>query len=219
MFLDFVAVKDIKPDEEIFLDYGKDWEDAWDKYIEQWKSPCGGLFSGACFASSMAIREMNIDKFNKAYHEWSENHYTACQITQSEVQKHGSEFVFLVKEKLDPAADDSIKESYKGITYDDEGFKITPHQHLHLQYFPCKIMASRYYREEFDVLALVNPRFVPVKSLKVKHSKVLIKLNNLPPKDVIFVPRPLKGDMNDPKAFRHEIELPDEVFPDLWKDL
>ena len=34
--LEFVALRDIQPGEEIFLDYGRKWNDAWQKHVETW---------------------------------------------------------------------------------------------------------------------------------------------------------------------------------------
>lgn len=39
LLLDFVATKDILPGEEVFLDYGKPWQTAWEKYVENWSPP------------------------------------------------------------------------------------------------------------------------------------------------------------------------------------
>lgn len=35
--LDYVATKDIAEDEEIFLDYGDDWEKAWQQHVANWE--------------------------------------------------------------------------------------------------------------------------------------------------------------------------------------
>lgn len=34
---EYVALRDIAEGEEVFMDYGDEWEDAWKKYIQQWK--------------------------------------------------------------------------------------------------------------------------------------------------------------------------------------
>mmetsp|Transcript_7229 Transcript_7229/g.16988 ORF Transcript_7229/g.16988 Transcript_7229/m.16988 type:complete len:436 (-) Transcript_7229:69-1376(-) len=36
--LDYVATRDIKEDEELFLDYGEDWEKAWYEHVKDWQS-------------------------------------------------------------------------------------------------------------------------------------------------------------------------------------
>ena len=37
LMLEVVALRDIGPNEELFMDYGKDWEDAWNKHVAFWK--------------------------------------------------------------------------------------------------------------------------------------------------------------------------------------
>mmetsp|Transcript_16165 Transcript_16165/g.24251 ORF Transcript_16165/g.24251 Transcript_16165/m.24251 type:complete len:283 (+) Transcript_16165:1-849(+) len=37
LMLEFVALRDIEPNEEIFLDYGEDWDTAWEKHVENWQ--------------------------------------------------------------------------------------------------------------------------------------------------------------------------------------
>jgi hypothetical protein len=34
--IEIVALRDIKPNEEIFIDYGQGWEEAWSKHVESW---------------------------------------------------------------------------------------------------------------------------------------------------------------------------------------
>ena len=54
--MDFVATRDIQPDEEILIDYGIEWEKAWDEHVTAWRSPCeSGSPDPTCFASSKRI--------------------------------------------------------------------------------------------------------------------------------------------------------------------
>jgi hypothetical protein len=39
LILDVVALRDIKPGEELFMNYGKDWEEAWKKHVKEWQPP------------------------------------------------------------------------------------------------------------------------------------------------------------------------------------
>lgn len=32
-----IALRDIQPGEELFMSYGKDWEEAWNKHVKEWK--------------------------------------------------------------------------------------------------------------------------------------------------------------------------------------
>jgi hypothetical protein len=36
---DYVAIRDIQQDEEVLIDYGNEWQEAWDKHVAEWKPP------------------------------------------------------------------------------------------------------------------------------------------------------------------------------------
>ena len=40
--MDLVATRDIQPGEELFLDYGNEWEEAWNRHLQTWK-PADGI--------------------------------------------------------------------------------------------------------------------------------------------------------------------------------
>jgi hypothetical protein len=64
--LDVVAVKDIEPDEEIFIDYGSEWEQAWEDHVRKWKSPCpdSSNIDGCVESSRQIVSRINHDKYN-----------------------------------------------------------------------------------------------------------------------------------------------------------
>ena len=39
LILEFVALRDLSPGEELFLDYGEGWDAAWKAHVESWKAP------------------------------------------------------------------------------------------------------------------------------------------------------------------------------------
>lgn len=41
LHLDIVATRDISPDEEVYLDYGTSWEQAWQNHVSNWAPPLG----------------------------------------------------------------------------------------------------------------------------------------------------------------------------------
>lgn len=45
--IEYVATKDIKAGDEIFLDYGDAWESAWLEYVKNWKPPSQAYLSAA----------------------------------------------------------------------------------------------------------------------------------------------------------------------------
>ena len=41
LILEYHALRHIAEDEEITVDYGQEWEDAWRRHTEEWKKPAG----------------------------------------------------------------------------------------------------------------------------------------------------------------------------------
>ena len=39
MFIDFIAIRDIGPQEEILLDYGDHWATSWEAHVANWEPP------------------------------------------------------------------------------------------------------------------------------------------------------------------------------------
>jgi len=44
LMLEFVALRDIDEGEEIFINYGQEWESAWEKHVAEWKPPKGDYY-------------------------------------------------------------------------------------------------------------------------------------------------------------------------------
>jgi hypothetical protein len=41
LMFDFIALRDIQEGEEVLIDYGKEWEDAWNEHVRKWTPPEG----------------------------------------------------------------------------------------------------------------------------------------------------------------------------------
>jgi hypothetical protein len=39
MSFDYIALRDIQKDEEIVMDYGDEWQTAWDEHVKHWQAP------------------------------------------------------------------------------------------------------------------------------------------------------------------------------------
>jgi hypothetical protein len=129
---------------------GKDWEDAWDKHVAEWKGPCSGVW-GTCTKASKLVKIMNDDKFNAVFHAWSDDYVTTCRLTPNEetTPKDG-DFIFLTKEipeSFDLVVDVRVKQSYEGIIYEDKGFQLPT---FNGQYRACKIIGTN--REKKELL-------------------------------------------------------------------
>uniref|UniRef100_A0A7S4IRF2 Uncharacterized protein n=1 Tax=Odontella aurita TaxID=265563 RepID=A0A7S4IRF2_9STRA len=54
--------------------------------------------------------------------------------------------------------------------------------------------------------------------VKMAMIKRTVVMSQIPQSAIFFVDRPYTTDQAMRGAFRHEIEIPDDIFPDVWKD-
>ena len=219
LVIDIVATRTIKPDEEITIDYGDNWNDAWEHHVANFKSSCQAKGNDLpCFKSSKLVNEMNGDKFNIANQAWSEDHFTACR--RSKMPKGDDSVIFIVPNKSHTKGEvaqidkDGIEYrwSFRGIDFDHEGFDLaaTPSE-----WYPCLVLDSSKDDKTLDVVYFTYE----TSSLDDEEANVLRRERMLMAEDIKFLNKPYKSDMYWEGAFRHPIEIPDSIFPPLWKDL
>ena len=152
---------------------------------------------------------MNQDKYNSAYHPWTDDHFTICRV-EKPVPETSQDFITLVESAPSDFFERmKSQESYEGIGYSHEGFALFKFV-VDLRSQPCVIVSSSKSRDSFSVLAF---------TLSSTGKRGLMKIEDLQSKHLQFRMKPFKSDMYYPQAFRHEISIPDEAFPSLWKDL
>jgi hypothetical protein len=199
MVIDIIASRDIEVDEEIFIDYGIEWENSWLNHLAAWKSPCSQGRMSARF-----INDMNKDKHNTEYHSWTKDHFTVCW-------KHDTtdfELIYIVASNVTNAARNqegyTITHNYNGIMFGDDGFEYSSFDDVRI---PCKLWKSHRKKKTFEAVLF----FHHISAIEVHRA--------IPESSVDFIPKPYRSDMHLPGAFRHEIKIPDDIFPHHWMDL
>lgn len=227
--LDIVATRDIEVDEEVFIDYGIKWEEAWKMHLQNWQSPCS-KDGGVASHSSRAIRLMNDDKSNPKYYPWSKDRFTVCGVNWNAVKVKDVIFVIHENETITPYLNALVQEQRAGKAYQVGLANITWH-HPGFQYarlaavnrrLPCVIIGDNGRNEEKPTLqvAILGPKW---RGGGVAHfistPRPMKIVSDYPVKDIEFMNRPFKSDMHWKGAFRHPINIPDDIFPPQWKDL
>ena len=195
LVVDLVALADIQEGDEIFIDYGEDWEAAWQHHVANWSSPCDSSAVDPVIPSS-AVGQMNRDKHNSQYHAWSSYHMTVC-ITNDRTRPIGDV----------PRGGSMEIGSSITVSWDDEAFPLsqTPGPRV-----PCRILASNG-DGSLDVLLF------EAGGSGDGERRAVFRNHNLPDESVFFVHKPMTSDQFDPKSFRHSIGIPGHIIPDLWK--
>lgn len=183
--MELVALRDIEPGEEIFLDYGEEWEMAWQKHLREWR-PVEGAES---YVSSLEMNE-KFDHVFRTESEQMENPYPSnlmigflISFEDTVIRQWWLEKNPIPRKKDTTQSSESIE---------------------------CKIM-----RREQKGSRTLYAILIPGEDEKAEWEL----LENVPQEAIVFQDRPYTIDMFLPNAFRHDLRIPDELFPKAWKNL
>jgi len=180
--MEVVAIRDIEPDEEILLDYGDEWEAAWQEHLETWR-PVNGA-ENYISATEMNTRPERLrTEFEQIYDPYPSN----LAIVFKEDYRH----------EMGPYRDTEGM-GHKNVYFGTgDSNKMT-----------CEILSAKTGYRSTTYSAV----------LEKKKGKEIILLENLPRRAFEFQDRPHTEDLFLPNAFRHDIRIPDDIFPDSWKN-
>lgn len=89
--VDYVALRDIEEGEEIFMDYGDEWQRAWDEHIQNWQTPVDAT-------AYVHLSNYDIDQLKtpteRASDPYPTNLHTLCTPSYAK-QQNGDDYVFV----------------------------------------------------------------------------------------------------------------------------
>lgn len=173
--MDYVATRDIKEGEELFLDYGDEWEQAWQDYVENWEPLDEGYTSAA---------------------QWNWEHGEDLLLTQTQ-QEWAYPLPFNLMLRCHPTV---YSEEFQDT---DKLWPSWKKGH------PCQVYA-RTETEEGEFTYTVHLYHEEYDEAVTRHE---VK------RDLIaMIDGPYTTDWHRRDAFRHYIGIPDEMFPDAWRN-
>lgn len=230
--LEFVALRDIQSGEEVLIDYGKEWQEAWDEHVKNWKpsfpehdfnnlthwtkqtdTPNGekGYIRGEVLNGDQEtpIKTMS-EQMNDPY---PHSVQVMCYTNANDIEP----YLFVPSVTPYFARDWSVEVDF-GEHRDD---------HLHL----CNV-TERYDREidleddgeEEDEAPDDHEFFYSVElwaEKKVDEVPFIERheISDVPRKAIHFGNRDFTSDVYLKQAFRHEMILPDDIFPQAWMNI
>jgi hypothetical protein len=186
LMLEVVAIQDIEMDDEIYIDYGTEWDAAWELHLKTWKPPEPGY---------IPIYQLNMEEVIRTAEETKSNPYPENAMIICFVQN---------------SIDEAVKEGEKEIAWSK--YQATPSSLRNTR--ACNII-NRY--ESFDQLGNETEVFYDAK-LRTEDN-IEFMLRRIPRRAIEFVNREYTSDQHLIQGFRHSIYIPDEIFPDKWKNL
>jgi hypothetical protein len=176
---DYVASRDIEEGEELFLDYGVDWETAWQEYVENW-TPSDHWKD---YVSATQYNVLHGTDLLRTDEEQNADPYPE----NIEIRCHS---YLLTKGYLRrPDVQNNPKLHWRN---DDKGY-------------PCKIHSRNELHNTYTVL--------------VFKQKQAVQRLNVARQSLSFVDIPYSTDMHLLRAFRHHLVIPNDIFPDAWKNV
>ena len=201
--MEIVAIRDISVGDEVFIDYGREWEAAWEQHVRNWKVPeRPRRFMTAAEAnanSKEALKEFLTHDLRKSTDH--PNLYSACFFSYSSMQ-----YVHITTEKHKDwwmnLSDDEILETYasdgRKLLRDYKSHKDDSHWRCHVIYPDGE--------DSYTVRIVMRRSHVPVFFV------------NYPRESIHFFHEKHGSDQHLTSAFRHHIEIPDEMFPHEWRN-
>ncbi|CAJ1958726.1 unnamed protein product [Cylindrotheca closterium] len=193
MTMELVATKDIKAGEELFLDYGSSWEEAWHQHRQNWEPVTDHYSPG--YVVDDTIRLLRTESEQKD-HPYPPNIDTSCFYRYSD--RTGEEKASIKKDSSDKVQTFQWKAT-KGL-YDPKFLR------------PCKVLQrketakgrSGYAVRMFNRPGLDEAERIPKGEMHL--------VTHIPRNAIRITDKPGTTDQHLPGAFRHEINLPDDVF-------
>lgn len=198
---DIVALQEIAPGDEIFIDYGDEWVQAWEEHVAKYSQHMNSSNTSEYIAASDYKRqhagELILTLQEQQSDPYPENITTACYFLPLEEDSLGERPVAMWSEdRLDCVRPCKIMERYPSGGDDGGGENAT------LQYYYTALVFSQPGAvESYDCGRLPDGG---------------VTVTNIPSYAVTLIDQPYTTDVFLPHAFRHEIGVPDGMYPDTW---
>jgi hypothetical protein len=196
LMMEIVALRDIEPDEEIFMDYGPEWTAAWEAHVEDWNKK---VASGD-IPKEWPIRAIDMNDVYRTTPFKSEEELEKDPYPEN-LELKG---FLMVEETANDGTEDDPKvwgEPADRTAYDSENL------------FDVEIISVQTFED--DILAM--PYNYTVRWTNIHGANTYVQ--DVPHQAFVFVDAPGTGDQHGDNAFRHHIGIPDDIFPTgLWRN-
>jgi hypothetical protein len=229
--LDIVATRDIKEGEEVFIDYGQEWEQAWDHHLDVWspseKTDKEETRESTIWVSSRALNDilgplpMSPD-FSEGNLLDNDGLFTACLYWER------GEFIYEDAYWEELSVDEIL--SVYGIADGDNFILDEKKAYADGWFWPCVVTKKNEHPNETNVK--LNDPDLSIDTYTVRiiqshlHEEALWEkrgvpriITNYPRSSIRHFYLPYRSDIHLRNTFRHHIEFRDDIFPSTWKNL
>jgi SET domain len=191
LLMEIVALRDIKQGEELLMDYGQEWQLAWDAHVKMWSD----AVKRGELTDTWPIRALDLS------HEYISKPYPTVE-EGAAYPENVVQMCFLVVKKgqgVNATTDWAIPS--KEPIFDSSNL------------FECRV-TERFELDKLDDFGSTMPYNYTVEWYAEKDGKNHgTQVYNVPHAALVFIDKPMTSDQFVTKSFRHEIGIPDDVFP------
>lgn len=204
LMLEFVATRDIDPGEEIFIDYGSNWQQAWDDHVESWKPVPGASSYTPSYIMDDVAKVVRTEEEQRNY-PYGDNIITSCFYRYSDIAGADGSSSTSNGERVETTA---VKWEMKRGIFDLTNLR------------PCSILKRDQTPDGKNhfYTVLVRNRYGLRKEERIPKGVIQV-VNFVPRAAIRFSDKIYTTDHHLPNVFRHEIGLPGGIFPRAWMDL
>ena len=224
--LEIVATRDIKEGEEVFLDYGEEWEQAWDHHLEVWsRSQNLNKKETSESPSRISSRALNDElgplplspNFSEEHLVDENGLLTACLYWEDETD----EFVLDNDVYWEKLSVDEIINVY-GLDYGVYFILDDKEAYSDGWFWPCIVTKKNEHPDKAFLNSTYTVRILQShlhKETEWEERDVPRIITDYERNSIRHFPSPYESDVHLSNTFRHHIELRDEIFPTNWKNL
>jgi len=241
--LEIVAKSVIEEGEEVFIDYGEEWEAAWDDHLKKWKilqaessGTCEMQSESSCAQDSewKSVKELNdellpltiVADFSDDMDDITNVDSRGLLFTGCFYQYYETDFWDRFDDEdfwdqfddEEPWREMEFEEVIDRYSYPADGFDLDPGAtYTDNTFWPCDVIRKDNDDDEgFYTVRILQHSEEPETAWGSKEFPEII--SNYPRGSIRHFYKPYKSDLHLPHAFRHHIVLDDEIFPEQWKD-
>jgi hypothetical protein len=198
---DYVALRDIAPGEELFLDYGDRFAEAWKRHVAQNR-----------LRPSTPDAERDVDGF-------SMNIRNTSDPVRTEQEQKSHPYAEHIQVRAHPSLQkrrETTPESENGrYTWGTTRYGLPAKS---LERFVNENGTAQQHSYYTIQIGIVSQAAASDRRTRDREANVTwVRRENVPRSALSFFDKPGRTDMHLPNAFRHVIEIPDDIFPERWK--
>lgn len=230
--LDIVATRDIEAGEELFLDYGEKWEEAWDQHLHDWvpvkqvsseTGSDGGKWKSAKVLNDELLPLTVAPDFSEKYVSTDSRGvlFTGCLYSPRPNADNNEQFWEGLDQEI-PWEDMSVVDiiakfggpaDHDYDIVDDASYP----NYTDGSFWPCVVTKHK---------ADLTTENYTVRIVQSWNQDTALWEEKAFPRIITDYPRgsirhfylPYESDLHLPNAFRHHIEFRNDIFPEQWKD-